>query len=64
MRDNEAIELQFAAGQRGPSVGHYSEARRPFKRVQGPSVRVAPALFTVTVVMCVTACQLPEHCWE
>lgn len=30
--DNEAIELQFVAGQRGPPVGHYCEARRPFKK--------------------------------
>lgn len=30
-RDNEAIELQFVAGQRGPVVGHYCETRRPFK---------------------------------
>lgn len=30
-RDNEAIELQFVAGQRAPPVGHYCEARRPFK---------------------------------
>lgn len=31
-RDNEAIELQFVAGQRGPPpVGHCSKARRPSK---------------------------------
>lgn len=30
-RDNEAIELQFVAGRRGPPVGHYCEARRPFQ---------------------------------
>lgn len=30
-RDNEAIELQFVVGQQGPPVGHYYEARRPFK---------------------------------
>lgn len=30
-RDNEAIELQFVAGQQEPPVGHYCKARRPFK---------------------------------
>lgn len=30
-RDNEAIELQFVAGQWVPPVGHCCKARRPFK---------------------------------
>lgn len=30
-RDNEAIELQFVAGQREPPAGHYCIARRAFK---------------------------------
>lgn len=61
-RDNENIELQFVAGQWGPLEGHYRETRRLFERVQGPSVRVAAALFTVTAGMCVTAFQPPTCC--
>ncbi len=63
-RDNEAIELQFVAGQRELMMGHYCEARHPFKRVQGPSARAAPVLFTVTAGICVTARQPPVQCWK